>query len=101
MSYITQVLVMKDGAIECQGKLTEVKKTHPDLYESWRKALKDAKAAETTRYILKGECKRNTSASLLASTRNPFTLTLQNRLCYRRLHFFFSLRHQRYIHFFY
>lgn len=41
---------MKNGEIECQGKLTEVKKTHPELYESWRKALKEAKAAES-RYI--------------------------------------------------
>ncbi|XP_060582748.1 ATP-binding cassette sub-family C member 9-like [Ruditapes philippinarum] len=49
LNYAHSVLVMKDGEIACQGKLTEVKKTHPDLYESWRKALKDAKAAESVR----------------------------------------------------
>lgn len=40
---------MKEGEMECQGKLTEVKKTNPELYESWRKALKDAKASESKR----------------------------------------------------
>jgi len=47
---LVQVVVMKEGRIECQGKLTDLKRNHPDLYESWRKALKEAKAAEHTRY---------------------------------------------------
>lgn len=46
LSYAHCVLVMKDGEVECQGKLSDIKKSHPELYESWRKALKDAKMAE-------------------------------------------------------
>lgn len=38
---------MKDGKIQYQGKLSEVKKQEPDLYESWRKALREAKASES------------------------------------------------------
>ena len=37
---------MKDCEVQYQGKLTEVKKVQPELYESWRKALRDAKASQ-------------------------------------------------------
>ena len=40
---------MKDGSVEYQGRLSEVKKVNPELYESWRIALKEAKVAEATR----------------------------------------------------
>ena len=39
---------MEDGRIIYQGKLSEVKKVQPELYESWRKALKEAKTAESS-----------------------------------------------------
>ena len=41
---------MKDGEVQYQGRLAEVKKVDPELYESWRIALKEAKVAEATRY---------------------------------------------------
>ncbi|XP_052799904.1 ATP-binding cassette sub-family C member 9-like isoform X2 [Mya arenaria] len=47
LNYAHSVVVMVDGEVECQGKLTELKRTHPDLYDSWRKALKVAKAEES------------------------------------------------------
>ena len=37
---------MKDGRIQYQGKLHDVKKVDPDLYESWRKALREASNVE-------------------------------------------------------
>lgn len=38
---------MKDGRIQYQGTLSEVKKQEPELYESWRLALREAKASES------------------------------------------------------
>ncbi|KAI8739255.1 ATP-binding cassette sub-family C member 9 [Biomphalaria glabrata] len=46
LTYAHQVIVMSNGHIHYQGKVGEVKKFDPDLYEVWRKAIKDAKAAE-------------------------------------------------------
>ena len=41
-----QVIVMADGKVYYQGKVGEVKKFDPDLYDSWRKAIRDARASE-------------------------------------------------------
>nr|XP_022339096.1 ATP-binding cassette sub-family C member 9-like isoform X1 [Crassostrea virginica] len=49
ISHSNHLIVMKDGKIQYQGKLSEVKKQEPDLYESWRKALREAKASESSR----------------------------------------------------
>ncbi|KAK6967355.1 ATP-binding cassette sub-family C member 9 [Biomphalaria glabrata] len=46
LTYAHQVIVMSNGHIHYQGKVGEVKKFDPDLYEVWRKAIKDAKAVE-------------------------------------------------------
>ncbi|KAK7499154.1 hypothetical protein BaRGS_00009701 [Batillaria attramentaria] len=46
LSHAGQVLVMADGTVYYQGKVGDVKKFDPDLYESWRKAIKDARATE-------------------------------------------------------
>ena len=46
-----QILVMKDGEVQYQGRLSEVKKVNPELYESWRIALKEAKVAEAARSV--------------------------------------------------
>ncbi|ESP02539.1 hypothetical protein LOTGIDRAFT_138232, partial [Lottia gigantea] len=43
LSYANQVIVMKEGKITLQSKVSEVKKIDPELYESWRKAIKEAK----------------------------------------------------------
>lgn len=37
---------MANGHIHYQGKVGDVKKFDPDLYDGWRKAIRDAKAAE-------------------------------------------------------
>ena len=37
---------MADGKVYYQGKVGEVKKFDPDLYDSWRKAIRDARASE-------------------------------------------------------
>lgn len=37
---------MKEGGIQYQGKLHDVKKVNPELYESWRKALREASTIE-------------------------------------------------------
>ncbi|CAC5426428.1 ABCC9 [Mytilus coruscus] len=41
-----RVIVMKEGGIQYQGKLHDVKKVNPELYESWRKALREASTIE-------------------------------------------------------
>ncbi|KAH9525654.1 ATP-binding cassette sub- C member 8 [Bulinus truncatus] len=46
LTYAHQVIVMSNGHIHYQGKVGDVKKFDPDLYDVWRKAIKDAKAAE-------------------------------------------------------
>ncbi|XP_070204431.1 ATP-binding cassette sub-family C member 9-like [Littorina saxatilis] len=46
LPHASQVVVMVDGTVYYQGKVGEVKKFDPDLYESWRKTIKDARAAE-------------------------------------------------------
>ncbi|XP_052239294.1 ATP-binding cassette sub-family C member 9-like isoform X2 [Dreissena polymorpha] len=46
LNYAHSVVVMKEGEIECQGKLSELKRLHPEIYNNWRKALKEAKNAE-------------------------------------------------------
>lgn len=43
---------MKDGRIQYQGTLSEVKKQEPELYESWRLALREAKASESRSELL-------------------------------------------------
>ncbi|XP_046564179.1 ATP-binding cassette sub-family C member 9-like [Haliotis rubra] len=42
----SQVIVMKEGEIVYQGRPGDVKKYDQDLYDSWKKALKDAKPAD-------------------------------------------------------
>ena len=37
---------MANGHVHFHGKVGEVKKFDPDLYEVWRKAIRDAKATE-------------------------------------------------------
>lgn len=49
VSHSNQLIVMKDGRIQYQGTLSEVKKQEPELYESWRLALREAKASESSR----------------------------------------------------
>ncbi|XP_033748591.1 LOW QUALITY PROTEIN: ATP-binding cassette sub-family C member 9-like [Pecten maximus] len=49
LQYLNQanhVIVMKEGSVQYQGKLTDVKKVDPDLYESWRRALRDFKSTQ-------------------------------------------------------
>ncbi|XP_076108131.1 ATP-binding cassette sub-family C member 9-like isoform X1 [Mytilus galloprovincialis] len=46
LSYASHVIVMKEGGIQYQGKLHDVKKVNPELYESWRKALREASTIE-------------------------------------------------------
>lgn len=38
---------MSNGEIQYQGKLNDVKKVDPELYESWRKALREATNIES------------------------------------------------------
>ncbi|XP_055997063.1 ATP-binding cassette sub-family C member 8-like isoform X2 [Ostrea edulis] len=49
ISHSNYLIAMKDGMVQYQGKLSEVKKQEPELYESWRKALREAKASESSR----------------------------------------------------
>lgn len=49
VGHSNQLIVMKDGRIQYQGTLSEVKKQEPELYESWRLALREAKASESSR----------------------------------------------------
>ncbi|XP_060072663.1 ATP-binding cassette sub-family C member 9-like [Ylistrum balloti] len=49
LQYLNQanhVIVMKEGSVQYQGKLADVKKVDPDLYESWRRALRDFKSTQ-------------------------------------------------------
>ncbi|XP_076452886.1 ATP-binding cassette sub-family C member 9-like [Babylonia areolata] len=46
LPHASQVVVMVDGKVYYQGKVGDVKKFDPDLYESWRKAIRDARASE-------------------------------------------------------
>lgn len=43
---VVQVIVMKEGEIVYQGRPGDVKKYDQDLYDSWKKALKDAKPTD-------------------------------------------------------
>ncbi|KAL8596886.1 hypothetical protein ACOMHN_065836 [Nucella lapillus] len=46
LPFASQVIVMVDGAVYFQGKVGDVKKFDADLYESWRKTIRDARASE-------------------------------------------------------
>ncbi|BFZ18446.1 hypothetical protein BsWGS_21482 [Bradybaena similaris] len=46
LTHAHQVIVMANGHVHFQGKVGEVKKFDPDLYDVWRKAIRDAKATE-------------------------------------------------------
>ncbi|KAK6191316.1 hypothetical protein SNE40_003038 [Patella caerulea] len=46
LSYANQVIVMKEGRVQLQSRVSEVKKINLELYESWRKAIKEAKVSE-------------------------------------------------------
>lgn len=46
LSHAGQVIVVVDGGIYYQGKVGEVKKFDSELYESWRKSIKEARASE-------------------------------------------------------
>ncbi|PVD32870.1 hypothetical protein C0Q70_08317 [Pomacea canaliculata] len=46
LSHAGQVIVVADGGIYYQGKVGEVKKFDSELYESWRKSIKEARASE-------------------------------------------------------
>lgn len=39
-----KVIAMRNCVVQCQGPLAEIKKNDPELYESWRKALKESKS---------------------------------------------------------
>ncbi|GFN95555.1 canalicular multispecific organic anion transporter 1 [Plakobranchus ocellatus] len=51
LTYAQQVIVMANGHIHFHGKVGEVKKFDPDLYETWRKAIRDAKSLEMTQKL--------------------------------------------------
>ncbi|OWF53711.1 ATP-binding cassette sub-family C member 9 [Mizuhopecten yessoensis] len=46
LNHAHHVIAMKEGSIQNQGKLADVKKVNPDLYESWRRALRDFKSTQ-------------------------------------------------------
>ncbi|KAL3856343.1 hypothetical protein ACJMK2_011112 [Sinanodonta woodiana] len=54
LNFAHHIIVMRDGEIQYQGKLVDVKKNDPDLYSSWRKALKEASIQET-KHISQGD----------------------------------------------
>ncbi|KAK3084802.1 hypothetical protein FSP39_019339 [Pinctada imbricata] len=47
LNHANNIIAMKNGEIQFQGKLADVKKQEPELYESWRLALREAKASES------------------------------------------------------
>ncbi|XP_035824447.1 ATP-binding cassette sub-family C member 9 isoform X2 [Aplysia californica] len=55
LSHAHQVIVMANGHIHFHGKVGEVKKFDPDLYDVWRKAIRDAKASEISQRLEIGD----------------------------------------------